>query len=283
MVRLIREQLSQDDVLTNTDEVLLWAQIPEEGSLNNLSGEMHCMKSSQAAVTQAFLYGVKGIVLPDNDPDTPANGNDIWARHMEADADFGADILDLDTAGSASGPEWEPGEPNANELFDIHTYDDDAEFFRRRKLITFASTSRGFDAGTPPGDWLPTDVFPVGNRKRVFVDIPSWALVGFSSPAVDDVTATMQLFGSTQEWLMLKYVREAMRLAWPHIVGLIEAGAETPFEDVAAFLEDYLVPTVYEDVVDTFQPATWRVWAMANWDISVPGDMDTDGVISANG
>ncbi len=74
--------------------------------------------------------------------------------------------------------------------------------------------------------------------------------------------------------MMQKYVELVLEQAWMHLVGLVEAGAETPWEDAALFLEIILEPPPQEDNAASWFTDDMKVWSNFTFDISVPGSRE---------
>lgn len=55
------------------------------------------------------------------------------------------------------------------------------------------------------------------------------------------------------------------------LMGLTEAGAETPWEEAALLVEEVLEPTVIEETAANFNNGAFDVYTAMTWDISVPG------------
>lgn len=274
MVRLWRRQLSQVDVGLGSDNVLAWAQVPSDGFLNGVTGEIHCtFLTTRIGIETATYYGVKGVMVASPSPDDSGdNANEMWDALVDKDKDFAKGALDIDPSDVVTESFIEPGEPNINALMDMETYDEAGEFYSRAKLMTYMGTRSGFDAATEPGDWLPADAFKVrSSKRRMRADYHSWAMIAFGCPAMDDKQTTPAAFGGEAQWAQLKYVEMVLEQAFTHLIGLTEVGAETPWEDAAAMLEAYIEPTVYEATASSFTQTTWRVFGMHTWDVSVPG------------
>ena len=55
------------------------------------------------------------------------------------------------------------------------------------------------------------------------------------------------------------------------LIGLVEAGAETPFVDSATFIASLIEDDVFEGTSGSFLAVAWTVITQATFDISVPG------------
>ena len=267
---LNRHVLSQNLVTAATDRVISHAQIPSECALINVWGETHIIASAPMSSQFAMVYGMDGFVVSDTDPGGIDTINDIWDFRVTKDDDFSGG-LDIDSFDSDPNPVYEPGEPNISNLMGLDVNESDKRFYKRRKMVTFANSKGGFIDGTPDL-YLPTDLARVRSRKRVVTELQSYAMIGVSAPAMDDVTVTSpSTFGTEAAWMGIKYVNIILEQAFIDLVGLTEAGAETPWEDAALLLEDYLEPTVIEQTAGSFNATTINQMSMHTFQVWVPG------------
>lgn len=256
--------------------------IPSEGSLNNVWGDCHVVGNDDIAHNKAVLYGVTGYVVHEPDPDNAQSYDALWDVMVPKDTDVASGALDISSGSQDTAPEFEPGEPNIERMMDGSILDDDNMFFKRRKLITFASSPSGFDVGGTPDSYIPTDRFRIRSGKKIPVDLMSVALLGFSSPQMDDVTTTVWVTPASEAvWMQLKYIDMVLEQAFVHLIGLTEAGAETPWVDAATMLEDFLEPTVMEETSAIFDSQDYNVFTTLTFDISVPGVRKISSVSAA--
>lgn len=268
--RLFRHTLEEHDVGIGTDDVIGGANLPSEGVLNNIWGEVHAIVSTPLPLTNAVMYGCRGLMLQIDDVDTASTFSAIWDTQVPKDQAATQGGFDLSGVTDAT-PEFEPGEPDISKILDYQLFDDDAEWFRRHKLISFATSKGGFLDATPDV-YSPTDFFKVRSRKSMPVEIASIAALGFSAPALDATTTTLQGTPSSEAALIsIKYMEVILEQAWMHLVGLVESGAETPYEEATTRLVDFLEPLVFEETAASFNPIVWVVYSAMTFDITVPG------------
>lgn len=271
-MRFFRHSLGQLVALNGADVVIGGALLPSESTLNNVWGEVHLIATNAIDHDNAGMYGAGGYVLPVEDPNATNDFQTIWDTMVPKDSDFSAGGLDLDAESANTAPEFEPGEPNINRLMDLQVNDEANRFFRRRKLLTFASRPVGFDAGRTPDGYYPVDVFKVRSKKRIRADFMSAAIMAISSPAMDDMTTQVWTSpADSKHWMQIKYLDVTLEQAFMQLAGLVEAGAETPWEDAADLLEDLLEPTVIEVTAGDFAGVNYNVFANLTFDVTVPG------------
>lgn len=269
-VRLFSHKLSQMLVPSGSDQVLSGIQLPSESSLNNVWGEVHIVAPTPIEFDKAVMYGVDGHVFLHQTPDDGATFNTLWDSNVPKDTDVASGAIDLNASATTINF-FEPGEPNVHALADMAIYNDDNNWFKRRKLLSFASSPTGWLPGTP-NLYVPSDVFAVRSRRRIGVDYWSLAALGMSSPAFDDVTTTVYTtFGDEAPLMQMKYIEVTLEQAWMQLVGLTETGAETPWEDAATMIGDFLEPTVLEVTAGDFATMGFNVYTKCTWEITVPG------------
>lgn len=265
-----------------TDVVLAACPVPSESRMNNIWGEGHIVGTSSIDVDQGTMYGVDGFQVPIPDPASNTNLDTLWDEMVTKDTDIGSlTVLDLDTTGgSDASPVFEPGEPNPAAIMDMGVVDDEKHWYKRRKLLTFANTPVGFESGTPD-TYRVRDVYKIRSKKNLLADTMEFSLLGFSVPALDDTVAVMETTGLIEEWMQRKYLEVILEQAWMDMAGLVESGAETPWEDAAILVEDFLEPTVFEGTAGAFAAPGFETWTACTFDLSVPGRREIKQISAA--
>ena len=90
---------------------------------------------------------------------------------------------------------------------------------------------------------------------------------------MDDTTSTLQAAMAENEWGQIKYARTMLERAMLHVFGLVEAGAETPWEDATAVLKKHLEPDVFEETAAAFAAVGFDVVSKGILDHSVTGEV----------
>lgn len=271
-VRLFRHEMGEVALGANSDRVVAHCPLPSETTLNNVWGDVQMVNNDGFFTDGAILYGADGFTVPHPDPDTVDSIEDIWDRMIQKDADVGNGALNIDTAAANVSPHFEAGEPDLNRLIDMVTYNDDFHWFKRRKILSFANSPTGFHWVTGGvSTFSPRDAFKVRSRKNMSVDVHSLAMFGMTIPSLTSTNATKEFTPPTKEWVQQKYIEMVVEQAWMWITGLVETGAETPWEDAAVFVQRLLEPDPFEDDSAAWFTDEMRVWAMFTWDVTVPG------------
>ncbi len=272
-LRFFRHLLNQITLAPNTDRVIAHAPIPSESSQNNVWGKVQLANNDGFFIDGAIVYGADGFVVPLPDPDTADSVDDLWDRLIEKEANPSEGGFDLDTGAVAAGPHFEAGETNLGLIMDMHTYDDDNHWFKKRKVLSFANTPTGFHWVTSGiSTFSPRDEFPVRSRKKIDCELFCETLFGMTMPSLTGTASTVSSSPASEAvWMQQKYLEVVLEQAWMFLVGLVEAGAESPWEDAANFVDDLLEPQPFEDTAASWFTDTFKVWSEWTFDITVPG------------
>lgn len=268
MTRIIRRTLSQRVVATNTDKVICAAPIPAGGTLNSIFMEVHVISAAAVANLRMAMYGVSGYVVPVVDPDSGASFDTAWDTLVPKDEVHLAE-LDIDTATADPTPEFEPGGIDLNNLFDMVGLTP-RQIFRRRKFITPANSLLPL-GGELVDTYHPVDYFTTKIKKPTRCAMHSYALVALSSPATTLTTTGAWAVPSEDDWAVLQYMDIFIEQMFMASLGLIEAGAESPYEEAEGFISELLEDLVFEETANSFEPQSWTVYCRATFDITVPG------------
>ncbi len=176
-------------MVSETDKVLAWCPLPSGSRLHKATFDFQTISSSKVSVHDAVGYGMSMYVFPVPDPDAATAIDTLWDNMVPKDETLaggvGADEIDMDTGTADDKPETEWGEPNIERILGVSATP--VRLFHRTRLITFARAKGGYDQTA--ADYYPTDEFISSVDKGVHVDVPSFAVIGMSSPLMD-VTST---------------------------------------------------------------------------------------------
>lgn len=281
--RIERKTYVQRSVGPGTDLVIGGVNVPEGGVLHNVVGEIHLISGASVSLAiQAVMYGLEGWLVSGFDPDSSDSYDDLWDRYVPKDEDVsesaGADQIDLDTGVVIASQAFEPGEPRLEALIGAMPA---GRFYRREKVVSFATSKGGFDKTAE--DYIPTDALvPFGASIEMGADDWSVGLLAVSSPSQDDVGSAIFVSPTgSGEWMALKYIDDVIEAAWKQLVGLTEATAESPFGPLATILEAATEPSVVEEDASRWDATTWDVFARLVWSYSVPGSYNKRSLSSS--
>lgn len=270
-MRVIGRRMSQIVVAAGTDGLITSYPLPAGGRLNGVHLNVHVLGSEGAQFQQAVMYGLSGFVVPVPDPDSGAALENLWDLLIPKDVDESSGVLDLNTGSNDTSPEFEMGEPDWSGVFNVTSLNPQ-QIFKRRKLLTTLNGMVNYETVAAAADlWVPGDHFSTQLKRNVSVGMPSMVLFGFSSPSLDDTNQTAILIPTEIQWTLLQYLEITLENAFMSLIGLVEAGAETPFEDSAVFIASLIEDDVFEGTSGAFLAMAWTIFTQATFDITVPG------------
>ncbi len=149
--------------------------------------------------------------------------------------------------------------------------------FHRHGLLTPANAiamSRQ-DTETPFVDhWFPRAVVNVNVRQQYRVRSPSLCVFAVASPDMSQTSASVPLNALAEtDWGQIKYIDHVVERAMLDLLGITEAGAETPWEEASALLRRHLDPVALEMDAGVFTNITWQAAGELVFDHVVPGRM----------
>lgn len=274
MLRMIGRRMWQRNITTGTDQVLFGMSLPAKSRLNGINATIHVGGTFSQALKVEFAttYAVEGWILPVLDPDAAASLQTIWDTLVPKDTD--SETMDLDTGAVDATPFWEPGEIDWTAVIPIGLKPE--RIFQRYRLLTASDGSiLSFQENQSPFDvlWIPGETFAINIKKNYFVDQPSVVIFALALPSLDDTTAVEETALSEPRWGQVRYFKHVLERAMLHILGVIEAGAETPWEEATALLKAHLDPDVFEGQAGTMLSMDLQCMGRATLDHSVEGTL----------
>ena len=274
MKRLMAKRRTHKAVAAGSDEVLFGVSLPSGSRINNIRAQFNMSSNIlTSSLINGFMYAVEGWILPVHDPDLADTYEDIWDALVPKDTD--TDVLDLDTTALDITPFYEPGEADLSGLFEVGLVPE--RVYHRHQLVTLFSPHASMFIGITSTDveqWIPADNFTIDIKKNFAITQPSILVFGCSSPSLDDTTTTLPTALAENEWARVKYIGDTLGEALKDVLGLVEAGAETPWEEATDLLRKHLEPDLLEETGGQFAATTWQVFSQAVIDHSVTGEID---------
>ncbi len=281
MLQIFRRTLDHHLVLSNTDMVVAAAFLPAGGILNNLHVEVLAHATADRSILTSVVIGCSAFVVPLLDPDSAPTFDSVWDTQVPKDVEAASGALDLDTAASDPGPEFEVGEIDIVSLFEAGTEPVELKALRRRKLISFASVEQKAWAAATPDTWIPTWHLNMKSGRKVRVKHHSAIMFAISNPSLSDTTTTVWTVPSEAAISQLQYAGDTLKRAMIEAIGLTEAGAETPWTEALSVIADYIEPDAFEETAGAFTSPSWQCFTKATFDVSVPGTLEVTGPISS--
>lgn len=273
MFRMWSRRLSNLQLSSGSDQVLLGMSLPSDSVINDISGEVSAWNESNLVTTIVTFLAAELWLLPVFDPDAGANFDTLFDQLVPKDTDV--ETMDLDTGAADTSPFSEPGEVDWSTIFDVGVRPE--RLYKRSRLLTVQNGGSYYtfqDNQTPFAvKWRAGDNFRFRIKRRLRVRQPSVLVLAMGSPLLDDTSGTLQAAMAENEWPRIKYAQELLRMAMHHVLGLIEAGSETPWEEATALLKKHLEPDVYEETAAAFSGQQFNIAGRWTIDHSVPGEL----------
>lgn len=270
-MQIIGRRLMQVLVVSNSDRVISEYPLPNGCSLNSVFLNCHIIGAEDITITDAVAYGISGFVIPVIDPDAATGVDTIWDRQVPKDIDEGAGVFDLDTVATDAQPEFEIGEFNPQSIFGL-AGNQPLEIFRRRKMWTIASQRATFTQKDAASDiWVPMDHFVTTVKKTVRPSVHSHVAFGFSSPELNRTSNALVASLAENEWAWMTYLETFLSDAAKYLMGVFEAGAESPYEELSTFVAHLLEEYAYEETAALFQTQAYNVFCQSTYSVTVPG------------
>lgn len=270
MITFVQRFVGKGTVVTNTDAVIAATPVPKGGVVHGVSMEVHLQQLEQPVINNV-MYGLTGYAVPILDPDGGATYDAIWDAQVPKNINEASGAIDLDTGSAVATPEYEPGFVNWTGLYDMES--GPRRWYRRRKVLTGASGGRGPAATGTMTHYLPQDVVRVNESLNIRARVPTAIMLGLSSPVISQTTGTVLTSPNKTQWLQLTFLEDTAIDALKWLFGLVEAGADTPYEEQAVELQQILMPAMFEGSADQFATGSWQFTVMGSWTVSVPGTL----------
>jgi len=261
-------------IATGSDSVIAGVWVPSGSIISGVQGVVKLNTSTELTLIQAGAVALEGWILPMEDPDSGVTMNALWDSHVPKDQT--SDILDLDADAADARPFYEPGNITWEFLIDIGLQP--KRIYHRHHIVSALDAIMiRQDEETPF-----TEHYFAGFAERVKIDRPfrvrepSLVVFAVAVPDTLDTSATVAIQAFTEdEWGRVKYIDHVLEMAMEDLLGLTEAGAESPWEEASQLLREYLDPRLLETNSGTFVGISWTAVGELVFDIVVPGRMPT--------
>ncbi len=283
MLRLMARRQGQVSPAGGADQVITGISLPSDTVIHDIRGNFHCLPNTvgvELSSVVAIMYAFECWLLPviaEFDA-TPQDFDTIWDNLVPKDSD--TQVLDLDVESADASNFYEPGEAEFSEIFDVGLQ---PEFIGGRYQMLSMANTKGIvfvDSNTPfEPKWQPADMFSVHYTKRRRVSQPSVLLMAFGAVGMDDTTSTIESTFAESGWGQVKYFGDMLKRAMMDVLGLTEAGSETPWEEATDLLQAHLDPDVFEADANAWTAADMRYFGRMTVDHSVVGEL---GLVSVS-
>ncbi len=252
------------------DVVVASMPIPPGGVFMGYRATIQGMKQSAMDQDAAVMAHMRAVIVPmgSSTMDTAISVQTLFDQRVPKDVDLSivaaADEIDWDD-GTIVTQFQEPGQVNFNDLVELG--DRPIDIGRRNSgLITFATRGQDPHLDTTR-KFQPTFVVRMGSNHKVRVRQASYFLLAVGSPNWDEVNNSAVNTITEANWSALTYPDVMFDMMLPDILGLSEAGAESPYADMATFAVDLVEPLVREEAAGDFEGALWDTFT--DWSVRV--------------
>ena len=238
---------------------------------------MHVIADAVQPFKAVYHYGVKGLIMPVDDPDSLMTWEDVWDEQVSKDEDyasataFGNVDLDTEVAAASGDIEYEPGFIDLEALMGTNP-SMNMEMFKRRKHISFAASPIGWDPASG-GTYVPVDTFKTQLRRGPRVDQMSVAVLGFSSPAMDikNTVAATETMPTEKEWLIFQFIDTFLEDMFKYLIGATPGSTTDPGQDAQSAITDLIEAATWEPDDNLTASIAWQIYSWITWDVTFPG------------
>lgn len=270
--KLTRRTMFQSLISSNTDQVIAGIWVPANSMILSANGYLDYQNLGPIPITQVKMIGASMWWLPVEDQDSTGGMSTHWDAMVPKDT--AAALMDLDVGAADVTPEWQPGEPKWEQLYDIGL---DRRQLWEGHALSHVGRNLGVarDPETPfDFEFIPGGSMAVNMNRGFRTNGPGLLCVGVSSPDLASLSATASIGTLAEdEWARIQFIDIVLEQALMALLGLVEGGAETPWQEATALLEDYLVPAVLEVTASSFGLTNWTVVGEMVFKIIVEGRM----------
>lgn len=263
------------------DTVLMGCSIPSDSVITSIKGKAHFI-GEELNWKKASIYAMDAYVIGVEDPDLASGFDNLWDRFVPKAIGWATGGMDLDDTGVDTLSFFEPGEATVTDIMDLGTLPE--RVFKHRGFRTVVNNPAGYNfVASDASTYFPVAEVKINVTKKYRVSQQeSVLLFGCASPLLTDVTVTQFSSAGEEVWAYMKYAADFLTQAYLALIGDIETGAESPFEDIMNDLELQLNPAIVEAVAGQFDDMVYTVFGMMNVQVTVPGHINTSSLSLAS-
>ena len=276
-MRIIRRTIGAQTVTSGIDRVIGNAPLPKGGKVLSVHGELHVIGEESMPVDEFSAYGFSAHVVPIVDPETSIGLGALWddvvVKALDPTTTAATSVLDMDWATDDTSPEIEPGELDVDDLLNM-TQGQKELIAPRLEWISWAKSRQGGWVAATPDTYVGSDYKTFSSKRKITAEVPSMALIGFSSPSLDDrmIQSADVTMGSAAEWYMAQNMNETLRDMGKMQAGLTEAGAESPYAEASSLIADLVAPSMLDESTTMYRSCAYDVLCVATWLLEFPGE-----------
>ncbi len=278
MLRIMARRMTQREVAVGSDGVLFGLTLPGGSRINNIHVAAHVMSQTMGANQQVAMFAIEGYIVPLVDPDAAPTYEVLWDTTVPKDTDV--ESLDLDFGTADTAPFWEPGEWDPQALFRVGLRPE--RIYHRKWKVGVNNAFFVFQDNQTPflTKFLPGAMVKINIKKNFAVSQPSALMFGLAAPSFDDVSTTEPTVLTEAQIAQTKYMDHVIERGLLHQLGLVEAGAETPWEEATALIKTHVDPDIFEETTSRYGAFAWDITCEATIDHSVVGSLEKGMITS---
>lgn len=255
--------------------MVAWAPIPDGAKLLSVTGELHVIGSEAAPTNQLSAYGFSGELVPVIDPDGSIDINTLWDNMVTKPVDptttASTTMLEFDFDTGQTDPDVEPGDIDLQDLTGL--LDPTKQIFSPHiEWMSFAKGAPIATAAGTPDTYTPRSYKTFRSMRTLEAEGASYALLAVSSPLLGDEQTGENIESTPKAWAIMENIRNVMEDLWKMQVGMVEAGAESPYAEGVSFIAELLAPKMINPASTLLDPMQLTVFCMADWVLEFPGN-----------
>lgn len=281
--RVIARRMFGLQVTSGGDKVAAGMWVPANSIVRGVLGHVTFEAAVERGLNEIAQGALAVYVMPVIDPDSSGTMDAVWNSQVPKDSSL--DVLDFDKATQVTAPFWEPGATTWEHVFDVGL--SPVRMYQAHFLSSMGQNAIAVNRDPETAfdyEYIGGKTLPVALKGPMRVSVPSLLAVGCASPltTLTSATAAIAAIGE-QDWAQLQFIDEVMKRAMMDVLGLTEAGAETPWEEATALLRTHLDPSVLEVAGGIFQPTTWNLSGEMAFEVEVQGSIPTGRTVDLGG
>lgn len=266
-MQLYMRRWSSKEISQGADFAVLAWPVPADCTLNSISAEIHVSAAAAQPVANAHMIACQGWLLQSETGADYASMDTMWDKFVPKDDS--PDILDASVVADADSV-FEPGLTNMAQVFEQEIAGPE-RFYKYSKMLTIANMRQaGFVDSAQT--YIPSDVIRVKVNKKYRVQDDSGAILALASPDVSQLQipnndVVVAVGGTARDsFYTLAHLEDFIHLAMINLTNMTEAGAEEPYENLFAFIEETL-----EQVQGTGALGVWAAIVFNSWSQGIAG------------
>lgn len=280
-MQLNYSRISAVTIAVGADTVLFGFSIPSDSVLTSVKGEVH-MIGEEINWKKAAIYGVDGYIIGVEDPDTVKTYTLMWDTFVPKATGWASGGLNLDTGAQDTLSFFEPGQATVEDIMDLGQLPE--RIYKHRGMRTVLNNPIGYNfVASDASTYFPGAVIPLNVNKKYRVgQMESAVIFAGASPLLTDVTVTEKSTVTEETWGYLKYAADFLHMAYLALIGDVEAGAESPYENVMDDLEEELLPAITEVEAGDFDDMAYKVFSRMTAQVTVKGRFNVSALSLAS-